>query len=301
MSFQFPEKSNPLFSSVAQPRSQMTSQSFASKQVSMIAQSTLLSMSAFDSSKTGLMRAKLVVDSSRFPETLSSTHTLRCEHFEKPSAQILESFQRFSDRLDALLNPLEDLTLELKSSIRSDPKMYEVRKKRLSQIMPILTQQIFLLQKTQEHLLELQGGLFDVEFEYSENTLNMLAYARMKEMDILQKQILVLQDQDNHELALAAEIYSYRLAEETMKFDQLLSLYRAQKKGEEQSKSIKKKLLIQDEKAAEKISQLVGTQKKMVEDHLAQMGAFTLQKGADCHKIDVLTRKQLLDALLANR
>jgi hypothetical protein len=112
---------------------------------------------------------------------------------------------------------------------------------------------------------------FDQVLEGVQDLLFVVAFARLKDIKLLQTQVTLLQAQEDFELKIAIELYSLQIEEEAKKFDQLLRLTSILDEQDEEQKYEQSRLEKQAKKERGELLQLDEGRQKLVDQHLQRM------------------------------
>ena len=294
-------------SSKISPRSQLhlTSDSVSdsiseqnkSCKVQEVTKSLLSSHAFFTHSQAGLRGASFAIEAAKMPEGITSIIHAIHEHFHHFTTPILDNLKSFSENVDKITKPLETLCEELALCFQSDVQGYQEKKKSLLRMIPLTRRLIELTKKSALQVLKFQSITFNQGFEGFEEILSVIAFARMKEIEVLNEQIQILNSQENHELQMIVDIYSLKLEEETQKFDQLLKICLVLEEEKEDTAFRKNKLQAQHRKEQDDWQHLSQICQKEAHDFLKKMGGLMIEHQSARHKIDVTARKNILRAL----
>jgi hypothetical protein len=265
--------------------------------VQEVAKDLLSSQAFFAHSEIGLRGACFAIELAKMPEGITSIIHAIHEHFHHFAEPILENLHSFSENIDKILKPLESICEDLALCIESDLEVYQEKKKSLFKMIPLTRRLIELTKKSQQQVLKLQSISFNQGFEGFDEILSVVAFARVQEIDVLNKQIQILRSQENLELQMIVDVYSLKLEEEAQRFDQLLKLCHLL--DEEKADVIfrKTKLKIQQRKENEDLHHLSQISQKEVREFLEKMGGVMIEHESIRHKIDVTKRQNILEAL----
>lgn len=265
--------------------------------VQEVANGLLSSRAFFAHSEVGLRGASLAIELTKMPDGITPIIHAIHEHFHHFATPILENLNSFSENIDKITKPLENLCEDLALCIQSDLEVYQEKKKFLFLMIPITRRLIELVQKSALQVLKLQSISFNQGFEGFEEILSVIAFARLQEIDVLNEQIQILHSQENHELQMIVDIYSLKLEEEAQKFDQLLKLCHVLDEEKADMTFRKNKLQVQQRKEKADLQHLNQISQKEVQDFLEKMGGLMIEHESIRHKIDVTKRQNILKAL----
>jgi hypothetical protein len=265
--------------------------------VRRVAQQALLSDAFFARSSGGLTAAYFAVEMAKMPLGVDRVLDAIHAYFHQNGPSILETIRSFSSDIDHITAPLERICEELTDMVTKDPEGYRKKRELLQLLLPVIRRLILISKTSHTQLLRMTAMGFDQASQGFQDLLSVITFARLKDMELLQTQITLLQAQENFELAIAIELYSLQIEEEAKKFDQLLQVIQVLDEEEEEKKLEQSRLEKQAKKEKTALRQLDEERQKAVDQHLQQMQGLVVEHKGLTHKIDSNRRQQILDAL----
>jgi hypothetical protein len=265
--------------------------------VRRVAQKALLSEAFFARSSGGLTAASFALEMAKMPVGVDRVLEAIYAYFHQNGPSILENIRSFSSDIEQITAPLERICGELAEMMTKDPEGYRKKRDILKQLLPVVRRLLLISRITHTQILRMTALGFDQALEGVQDLLFVVAFARLKDIELLQTQVTLLHAQEDFELKIAIELYSLQIEEEAKKFNQLLRLTSILDEQEEEQKYEQSRLEKQEKKERDELLQLDEVRQKLVDQHLQRMHGLVVEHKSITHKIDSTRRQQILEAL----
>jgi flagellar motor component MotA len=268
-----------------------------SLKVREVAQKALLSDAFFAHSTGGLTAAFLAVEMAKMPQGMDRMLHAIHEYFHENSPSILENLRSYSENIDRILTKLDRVCEDLSTSLASGRDGYREQKKSLERMIPIIRRMISVSQTSYMQVLHMTGIGFGLQLQGYQEVLSVMAFARLKDLDLLETHLTQLQAEENYELTIAVNLYTLQIEEEGKKFDQLLKVLHVLDQEQEEKELRRLSIERQAKKEKAALCQLDERRQKAVDSYVEKMGKLIIEHEGLTHKIDAPHREQILKAL----